>query len=1041
MPAHGPPRRCITARMKSSRTLHLALASALLAGCPTPTTPVDDDDATDPTPSPLEDVPETSSYDLPCLSAPVHVLRTEFDHPHVYAENESDMACAMAFVTARDRFFSMELARRLGWASLSEILGNLAIDADIEQAAIGSRKVAQNIYDAADADMRAFWDAYAQGVNAYIAEVRNGRFPVPPEFETVAPLLGYENGTEMLVEWDDSAVAGMAATLKFQLAWETNELGHQRGVEQIEGWGVGMPEEQLRQDGARYDILEHVRPVYPVASDAGEAGTTSGWDADWYEGNPTPGARSEPRRITTRSGPSVAADVLDRAIARGERIQHRWGHDGDLDWGSNTWAIGPQHTASGNAIVAGDGHLPLTVPPLLHNMHIDTQLLGGGDWHVIGVTIPGTPAMGLGTNGQVGWSHTWLGDDVNDWYREEIVLEGGVPTATMFQGAQVPLVAVTEVFERSVLTNPTTLEVTRYETGDGRLLYSMEGAGAEDDTPGAINVGGDWIVPGDTDGDGVVSAISVVFNGYFEKNMIEHVVGWNQAADVDEWASHHAQMSYGQQFAVADTQGNILYSSYQPIACRNYLPRDGQGVPLPGANPQLLIDGTQYPSFQVRYAADGTLDPAKDDPTACIVTYEEYPNIKNPTQGYVVNANNAPHGAAFDNDIWNDPVYIGGPWYANYRANRISEMIEEQSGTIDVAAVSGQQNDHRSNLAARYLEDLLDSLDLAEAYAGDGETGDTPAGRMAADYAANSAAWDEAKQRLLDWQLRGMVSNSGVETFYNQPTADTIEDAIATVIWNTTIGRMQDKVLSDEGFPSIYRPGGTQGRARAFDLFMRGRGAGNPMDLASWNEDTEESIFFDVVSTPEIETSDEVFVESFVESLAFLATDPGGDRSGGYGTTDQDAWLWGLKHFVHFDSILIEFLGSGGPFGALFADFAITPDLLPLDDPAPTSGDPRYELPGFPRPGDAFAVDAAGGVNSSRYSYGSGPVMRIVMEMAPDGVRGVNVLPGGQSGVNTSEHFADQAALWLGNETFPLRFYVEDVVAAATEREVLNPAQ
>ena len=87
------------------------------------------------------------------------------------------------------------------------------------------------------------------------------------------------------------------------------------------------------------------------------------------------------------------------------------------------------------------------------------------------------------------------------------------------------------------------------------------------------------------------------------------------------------------------------------------------------------------------------------------------------------------------------------------------------------------------------------------------------------------------------------------------------------------------------------------------------------------------------------------------------------------------------------------------------------------------------------------AVDAAGGVNSSRYSYGSGPVMRIVMEMSPDGVHGVNVLPGGQSGVNTSEHFADQAALWLGNETFPLRFYVDDVVAAATEREVLSPAQ
>ena len=55
-------------------------------------------------------------------------------------------------------------------------------------------------------------------------------------------------------------------------------------------------------------------------------------------------------------------------------------------------------------------------------------------------------------------------------------------------------------------------------------------------------------------------------------------------------------------------------------------------------------------------------------------------------------------------------------------------------------------------------------------------------------------------------------------------------------------------------------------------------------------------------------------------------------------------------------------------------------------------------------------------MNSSRYSYGSGPVMRIVVEMNPDGVTGVNVLPGGQSGINTDPFFADQAALWLGRE-------------------------
>ena len=1031
--------------MRTQSLLLSAAAALVLSACPEPST-TDDDDATEPpTPNPLETVEVSGEFDLPCLSAPVHVLRTEMNHPHIYAENENDMACAMAFVTAQDRYFSMELARRLGLGTLSEILGDLALEADIEQAALGSRKVAENMRAAASPEMLAYWDSYTQGVNAYIAQVKAGRFPVPPELSAAAPFLGYDDATDMMADWDATAMAGMAATLKFQLSWETNELGFQRGLDQLQSWGQGLPSSQLRQDGARYDIFEHIRPVFPVASDAGESGSAAAWDDTWYEATPPSGARDEEPTFTpnTRSGPSVEAGVLERAIAKGEKIQGRWGHDGDLDWGSNAWAIGPEHTASGHPIIAGDGHLPLTVPPLLHNMHVDTQLLGGGDWHMIGVTIPGTPALGLGTNGEVAWSHTWLGIDVNDWYREEIVLDGdGMPSATIFQGNEVPLVTVTETFVVDALSDsPNAIEVVRYETGDGRLLYSMEGTGADEDDEGAVNVGGDWIVPADVDGDGLITAISSVYNGFFEEDMIEHVIGWNQARDVDEWADHHAKMSYGQSFALADSQGNVMYSSYQPVACRNYLPRDEDGVPLPGANPQLLIDGTQYPSFTVRYTEDRSLDPAKDDPTACIVTYDEYPNIKNPTQGYIVSANNAPHGAAFDNDIWNDPVYIGGPWYASYRADRIRQLIEEQSGTIDVPMVSAQQGDHRSNVAARYLDDLLESLDMAETAAADGATDGTPEARMAADYLASQSAWDEAKGRLLDWQMRGMVAHSGVETFYNAPTPDEVLDSIATVIWNTTIGRMQDKVLGDEGFPSIYRPSGTQGRARAFDLFMRGRGPGNPMGLASWNDATEEPIFFDVVGTQELETSHEVFVEAFVEALAFLETPRGNDRHGGYNTPDQDQWLWGMKHYVRFDSIVTEFLGDGGAFGAVFTQFAITPDVLPLDTPPPTPGHPLFAFPGFPRPGDAFAVDAAGGVNSSRYSYGSGPVMRIVVEMNPDGITGVNVLPGGQSGINTDPYFADQAALWLGNDAFPLRFYVDDVVANATGRELLSPVQ
>ena len=68
------------------------------------------------------------------------------------------------------------------------------------------------------------------------------------------------------------------------------------------------------------------------------------------------------------------------------------------------------------------------------------------------------------------------------------------------------------------------------------------------------------------------------------------------------------------------------------------------------------------------------------------------------------------------------------------------------------------------------------------------------------------------------------------------------------------------------------------------------------------------------------------------------------------------------------------------------------------------------------------------------------PVMRMVISLNDGRVEGQNIIPGGQSGVTASEHFDDQAGLWLGNQTVPLRFHVEDVVAGATGREVFSPA-
>jgi penicillin amidase len=236
----------------------------------------------------------------------------------------------------------------------------------------------------------------------------------------------------------------------------------------------------------------------------------------------------------------------------------------------------------------------------------------------------------------------------------------------------------------------------------------------------------------------------------------------------------------------------------------------------------------------------------------------------------------------------------------------------------------------------------------------------------------------------------------------------------------------------------VWNPTGDAGRTRTLKRMWLGRGPRNPQGLASWNPDTQESAFFDVKDTPEVETSREVALLALQAALDALTAPPLEDGVGGFGTADMDAWRWGYRHLVKFESLLGEVFSEDDDFGFLVELFSITPDELPLAEGLPSS-DPRSDLPWFPRDGDHLNVDAGNpGFTRDEYMYGSGPVFRMVVALGPDGAEGVNVLPGGQSGLKESPFFADQAALWLANDTLPMLTTVDAVRAAATGRITLR---
>src|SRR5690606_24122389 len=133
--------------------------------------------------------------------------------------------------------------------------------------------------------------------------------------------------------------------------------------------------------------------------------------------------------------------------------------------------------------------------------------------------------------------------------------------------------------------------------------------------------------------------------------------------------------------------------------------------------------------------------------------------------------------------------------------------------------------------------------------------------RMAAQWTANQAVYEEIERRMIAWRDAGYPTPSGVETFYSPaPTSAERDSSVATTIFGHWFPRFVQGVLSDEGIDQSLSPAvtGDTYTMQTIQLLVRGRGEDNPSELGSWNPATNESVFFDDVTTTEIESSQEI---------------------------------------------------------------------------------------------------------------------------------------------------------------------------------------
>ena len=113
------------------------------------------------------------------LEKPVTITRDRHGIPHIEAETFEDAVFAQGFVHAQDRLWQLEFQRRVGAGRLSEVVGEHGLPTDRFMRMLGLYRLAEASLDHLSADSIAWLEAYAAGVNAFLAQ-RTG--PLPPEF-------------------------------------------------------------------------------------------------------------------------------------------------------------------------------------------------------------------------------------------------------------------------------------------------------------------------------------------------------------------------------------------------------------------------------------------------------------------------------------------------------------------------------------------------------------------------------------------------------------------------------------------------------------------------------------------------------------------------------------------------------------------------------------------------------------------------------------------------------------------------------------------
>jgi penicillin amidase len=297
---------------------------------------------------------------LPGLTAPGEIIIDRAGIPHIYAANARDGFFLQGYAVARDRLWQIDLWRKRGLGRLSASFGAQFVAQDRAARLLLYRGEMAAEWAAYPTAAKGWTEAFAAGINAYVADVETGRAPQPIEF----------SATNTRPErWQaDDVVRIRSNALASNL---TSEVVRARAL-----CGGDLKYEPLRRELAPAHTVSIPKGLDPC---------------------------------------SIPADVLDDyALGTGDvRFDGQKivvaSLDPDIQEGSNNWVISAGKSATGRPILANDPHRAHAVPNLRYLSHIDTPEL-----KIAGSGEPALPGISFGHNEDVAWAITIFAIDQQD---------------------------------------------------------------------------------------------------------------------------------------------------------------------------------------------------------------------------------------------------------------------------------------------------------------------------------------------------------------------------------------------------------------------------------------------------------------------------------------------------------------------------------------------------------------------------------------------------------------------------------------------------